>query len=43
MGKGSKMRPMDKKRFDDNFDRIFKKEKQCLAVEEKESAKEDKE
>jgi hypothetical protein len=26
MGKGSKMRPMDKQRFNDNFDRIFKKE-----------------
>ena len=23
MGKGSKQRPTDKKKFDDNFDRIF--------------------
>jgi hypothetical protein len=27
MGKGSKVRPMDKQKFDENFDQIFKKEK----------------
>lgn len=43
MGKGSKPRPVDKKVFDDNFDRIFKKGEQCLVAEEKENAKEDKE
>ena len=28
MSKGSKQRPVDKKRFDEGFDRIFKKTKQ---------------
>lgn len=27
-GKGSKQRPTDKKKFDDNFDRIFGKKKE---------------
>lgn len=28
MGKGSKQRPVDKKKFDDNWDKIFAKNKQ---------------
>ena len=27
-GKGDRPRPVDKKKYDDNYDRIFKKEKQ---------------
>ena len=27
MSKGSKVRPYDKKKFDENFDKIFKKKK----------------
>ena len=27
-GKGSKQRPSDKKKFDENFDRIFKKKRE---------------
>ena len=28
MSKGSKQRPVDKKKFDDNWDKVFKKNKQ---------------
>jgi len=31
-GKGSKQRPTDKKKFDENFDRIFKKPKKPSKV-----------
>ena len=42
MGKGSKPRPMDKQKFDENFDQIFKKETQCLVMDEKEGAERNK-
>lgn len=41
MGKGSKPRPLDKQKFNENFDRIFKKGEQCLAAEERKDTKED--
>ena len=28
MGKGSRQRPVDQKKFDDNWDKIFKKKKE---------------
>ena len=31
-GKGSKQRPTDKQRFDENFDRIFGKKKEAPIV-----------
>jgi len=43
MGKGSKPRPLDKQKFDKNFDRIFKGGEQCLVEVEKKGVKEDKE
>lgn len=32
-GKGDKQRPVDKKKFDENFDRIFGKKKRVLVDE----------
>lgn len=41
-GKGSKPRPVDKSKFDANFDRIFGKKDQILDKDKNKSGKEDK-